>query len=161
MDVLIDRLEDARRAAERDEDAVDTLRRQLADLKAQLAPLQLACAQHRANIDIERSQTVRTALSRATAALGCIASDQARAQMQLDARRSAEEAAAAAVAADARLVERQASSKWVPAVGEVVHVPKLGGTARVTGVQKSKIAVEYGSLTVTVKLSEIRSCNGV
>ena len=73
-----------------------------------------------------------------------------------------ERARSAAASAEQRREQRaaraaaQAAEEWCPQVGDVVEVPALGQTARVTRRKgKNRIAVAIGGLSMEVKVAEV------
>ena len=157
MDGLIDRLEDARRAAERDEELAEIARSRLHKLQVESTPLLGDCARHRANIEMARAQALRPTVARVSASLVKFANAHAQAEKVAAERRAAEMVVIERAERDAKLAELQASGKWAPKVGETVRVPKLGGNALVSAVNKGKVVVQVGGLAMTLKLSEVRS----
>jgi dsDNA-specific endonuclease/ATPase MutS2 len=63
---------------------------------------------------------------------------------------------AEAVAAERERLAAIAAVPWKPSVGETVQVPKLGGTAVVSAIQKNKVQVEFGRMSLSVKMKDIQ-----
>lgn len=68
---------------------------------------------------------------------------------------AAQEAAGEAQAEAERRRAAVAAMPWKPAVGERVLVAKLGGHAIVSSIQKKKLQVEFGRMSLSVKLSDV------
>lgn len=59
---------------------------------------------------------------------------------------------------DAAQLRQQKESKWVPAAGSNVYVPRLGAVARVISVKNggNSIELQAGMMKITVTIDEIR-----